>query len=40
MRVKGGGGGFSLDHVTDLILDQARVLYRYWPEVFRSELPV
>ncbi len=29
-----------LDRVTDLILDQARVLYRYWPEVFRSELPL
>jgi len=39
-RVNGGGRMRGLDRVTDLILDQARVLYRFWPEVFRSELPV
>jgi type I restriction enzyme R subunit len=32
----GGGGG--LDTVTDAILNQARVLYRYWPEVPISRL--
>lgn len=39
-HVNGGGRMHGLDRVTDLILDQARVLYRYWPEVFRNELPV
>lgn len=29
----------GFNDVADLILDQARVLYRYWPEVFRSEIP-
>jgi type I restriction enzyme R subunit len=29
----GGGGGRQLDFFTDLILEQARVLYRRWPEV-------
>ncbi len=32
--VKGGGGGkLSLDETTDLILEQARAIYRYWPDV-------
>jgi type I restriction enzyme, R subunit len=30
---EGGGGGRRLDFFTDLILEQARVLYRRWPEV-------
>jgi type I restriction enzyme, R subunit len=37
----GGGGGrqpMSLDELTNLILEQARVLYAYWPEVFASPL--
>jgi type I restriction enzyme R subunit len=29
----GGGGGSALDVVAQLVLDQARALYRYWPEV-------
>jgi type I restriction enzyme R subunit len=36
--VNGGGRIQGLDQVADLILDQARVLYRYWPEVFWTEL--
>ena len=28
----------SLDDLTNLILEQARVLYAYWPEVFASPL--
>lgn len=28
-----GGGGRRLDHAAQLVLDQARVLYRYWPDV-------
>jgi type I restriction enzyme R subunit len=39
----GNGGGamheaMSLDELTNLILEQARVLYAYWPEVFASPL--
>jgi len=33
------GGGRSVDRVVDLVLDQARTLYRFWPEVY-SELPI
>jgi type I restriction enzyme R subunit len=29
----GGGAPHNLDYYTDLILDQARDMYRYWPEV-------
>jgi type I restriction enzyme, R subunit len=35
-----GGGGRMPDSVVDDILEQARVLYRFWPEVFASELPL
>ncbi|HEX7290309.1 MAG TPA: type I restriction endonuclease subunit R [Conexibacter sp.] len=28
-----GGDGRTLDHYADVILDQARLLYRYWPDV-------
>jgi type I restriction enzyme, R subunit len=39
---KGGGGGshrpMTLDELTNLILEQARVLYAFWPEVFASPL--
>lgn len=37
---KGHGGGKRLDEVADLILEQARTLYRYWPDTFYSELPL
>jgi type I restriction enzyme, R subunit len=33
-------GGRPLDPVADLILEQARTLYRYWPDRFNAELPV
>jgi type I restriction enzyme R subunit len=33
-----GGGGPSVDRVVDLVLDQARVLYRFWPETAFNEL--
>lgn len=29
----GGGGGYSLDAAAQTVLEQARVLYRYWPDV-------
>jgi len=29
----GGGGGRGLDFAAQLVLDQARTLYRYWPDV-------
>jgi type I restriction enzyme R subunit len=35
-----GGGGRMPDRVVDDILEQARVLYRYWPEVYAAELPL
>jgi type I restriction enzyme, R subunit len=35
-----GGGGPHASTVPDLILDQARQLYRYWPEVLQPELPL
>jgi type I restriction enzyme, R subunit len=40
---RGNGGGvahqpMSLDELTNLILEQARVLYAYWPEVFASPM--
>ena len=33
-----GGAGRTPDKVTDLILGQARTLYRMWPEVWQGEL--
>lgn len=30
----------SLDEMTDDILDQARTLYRMWPDTFAAELPL
>lgn len=32
-----GGGSFDRDHVTNLVMDQARTLYRYWPDMFACE---
>jgi hypothetical protein len=32
-RAQGGGAVHGLDHAAQLILDQAKALYRYWPEV-------
>lgn len=29
----GGAGGYSLDAAAQMVLEQARVLYRYWPDV-------
>jgi type I restriction enzyme R subunit len=29
----GGGGDYSLDAAAQMVLEQARVLYRYWPDV-------
>jgi type I restriction enzyme R subunit len=34
------GGGRPLDRVADVVLEQARTLYRYWPDTFRAELPL
>jgi len=36
---KPADGGKPLDRVADLVLEQAPTLYRYWPEIFNSELP-
>jgi type I restriction enzyme, R subunit len=33
-----GGGARSLNRVTEVLLDQARSLYRHWPDDFRSDL--
>ena len=30
-KANGGGGGPPLDRIADLVLEQARTLYRYWP---------
>jgi type I restriction enzyme R subunit len=35
---KTNGGGKPLDRVADLVLEQARTLYRYWPDMFDTEL--
>jgi type I restriction enzyme R subunit len=32
-----GGGGRSMDRVADAVLDQAKMLYRYWPEIGGGE---
>lgn len=29
----GGGGADAVTYYTQLVLDQAKELYRYWPEV-------
>jgi hypothetical protein len=42
-RTNGGSGAhrpMSLDDLTNLILEQARVLYAYWAEVFAGPLPL
>lgn len=39
-QVNGGGKPLDRERVTDLVMQQARTLYRYWPEVFGGELPV
>lgn len=33
VRTNGGGGVHSLDAAAQMVLEQARVLYRYWPDV-------
>jgi len=38
-KAPSGGGGRMPDLVVDDILEQARVLYRFWPEVSAGELP-
>jgi type I restriction enzyme R subunit len=34
------GGGHGVDRVVDVLLDQARELYRFWPDVPLAELPI
>ena len=34
----GGGGGDSLNYYTALVLDQAKALYRYWPDTEEGRL--
>jgi type I restriction enzyme, R subunit len=36
----GRGSGRSLDDIAAVVLEQARILYRYWPETPVSELPL
>jgi type I restriction enzyme, R subunit len=36
----GVGGGKPLERVADLVLEQARTLYRFWPDTFSNELPL
>jgi hypothetical protein len=35
-----GGGGRMPDRVVDDILEQARVLYRWWPESLSAGFPI
>jgi hypothetical protein len=35
-----GSGGFPVFRINPEPLDQARHLYRYWPEVIQGELPM
>ncbi len=37
---KTNGGEKPLDRIADLVLEQARTLYRYWPEMFDAALPM
>jgi hypothetical protein len=40
-KPRGGGRAPSrLDRIADLVLDQARVFYRNWPELSTRELPL
>jgi type I restriction enzyme R subunit len=39
-RAPAGGAGPHTNAVADLVLDQARHLYRYWPEVLWADLPL
>jgi hypothetical protein len=34
------GGAHRLNRVTDLLLEQARALYRYWPDIVGADLPM
>jgi type I restriction enzyme R subunit len=36
----GTGGRFDQTAVANIILDQARELYRFWPEAYTRDLPV
>jgi type I restriction enzyme R subunit len=36
-KVSGGGGGRGIDWAADAVLDQAKLLYRYWPEIGGGE---
>ena len=36
----GRGPDRKLDDVAALVLEQARILYRYWPETLIAELPL
>jgi len=36
----GSGGGRPLDRLADQVLEQARTLYRFWPDVYVTELPI
>jgi hypothetical protein len=39
-RAGGRGPERKLDDVAALVLEQARILYRYWPETLAAELPL
>jgi hypothetical protein len=34
----GGRGRPGLDGVADVVLEQPRVLYRFWPDAFNTEV--
>jgi type I restriction enzyme R subunit len=36
----GGGGANDIDAIASQVLDQARVLYRFWPEVGAGDVAV
>jgi hypothetical protein len=31
--LRGGEGPYDVNHYSQLVLEQAKALYRYWPEV-------
>jgi hypothetical protein len=38
LQADGGGRPPNLNRVADLLLEQARTLYRHWPDSFTTEL--
>jgi type I restriction enzyme, R subunit len=39
-NVPTGGGSRPFDRLADQVLEQARALYRFWPDVYATEVPI